>query len=44
MLLSSWAGKDEKEASEKLGRKLVSYWFSSQVEAEVIEAGEVNLI
>ena len=42
---SSWAGKDEKEAAEKFGKKIGELLEDfSQVEAEVIEAGEVNLI
>jgi len=42
---SSWAGKDEKEAAEKFGKKIGELLEDfSQVEAEVIEAGDVNLI
>ena len=42
---SSWAGKDEKEASEMLGKRIRDLLEDfSQVQAEVIEAGEVNLI
>ena len=42
---SSWAGKDEKDAAEKFGKKIGELLEDfSQVEAEVIEAGEVNLI
>ena len=42
---SSWAGKDEKEASEMFGKKIRDLLEDfSQVQAEVIEAGEVNLI
>ena len=42
---SSWAGKDEKEAAEKFGKKIGDLLEDfSQVEAEVIEVGEVNLI
>ena len=42
---SSWAGKDEKEAAEKFGKKIGDLLEDfSQVEAEVIEAGDVNLI
>ena len=41
----SWAGKDEKEAADKFGKKIGELLeVFSQVEAEVIEAGEVNLI
>merc|ERR1719312_1572947 len=42
---SSWAGKDEKEAADKFGKKIGELLEDfSQVEAEVIEAGHVNLI
>ena len=42
---SSWAGKDEKEAVEKFGKKIGELLEDfSQVEAEVIKAGDVNLI
>ena len=42
---SSWAGKDEKEAAKKFGKKIGELLEDfSQVEAEVIEVGEVNLI
>ena len=42
---SSWAGKDDKEAAEKFGKKIDELLEDfSQIEAEVIEAGEVNLI
>ena len=42
---SSWAGMDEKEAAKKFGKKIGEVLEDfSQVEAEVIEAGEVNLI
>ena len=42
---SSWAGKDEKEAADKFGKKIGELLEDfSQIEAEVIEAGEVNLI
>ena len=42
---SSWAGKDEKDAAEKFGKKIGELLEDfSQVEAEVIEAGEVHLI
>ena len=41
----SWAGKDEKEAVGRFGKKIGELLeVFSQVEAEVIEAGEVNLI
>ena len=42
---NTWAGRDEKEAVEKFGKKIGELLeVFSQVEAEVIEAGEVNLI
>ena len=43
--VASVPGKDEKEAVEKFGKKIGELLEDfSQVEAEVIEVGEVNLI
>lgn len=42
---NSWAGKEEKEAAEKFGNKIGELLEDfSQVEAEVVELGDVNLI